>query len=247
MTAKPRSFYVGYLSLPPRLRIVVAGLVFALLSLVAFDAVLFARLQPDPGTGKSNETPKEFVGTLFRDPYSSLRVATNGKLRTFLLVSDEKRSAEAELSKFADGTTIKLLGHEIERAAVGMVQLASAPVSSGGPSAIPVAPREIKSPATVEGEIIDSKCWLGVMRPGDGHIHKSCASLCIRGGIPPMFVTRAEGVPAVMLLTLSDGTAVPPAQILEFIADRVRLTGVVEKRDDVFVFKADLSTLHRSE
>jgi hypothetical protein len=109
------------------------------------------------------------------------------------------------------------------------------------------APREIHGRITVKGEIVDSKCWLGVMRPGDGHIHKGCASVCIRGGIPPMVVTRTTGVPAVMLLTMADGRAVPPERILEYVADSVQLSGVVEKRGDLTVFKADLDSLKRSE
>ena len=40
-------------------------------------------------------------------------------------------------------------------------------------------------PVTVSGEIVDSKCFLGVMVPGAGKTHKECASLCLRGGIPP--------------------------------------------------------------
>jgi hypothetical protein len=40
---------------------------------------------------------------------------------------------------------------------------------------------------------------------------------------------------------------VPPEKILDHVADRVRLGGVIEKRGDVYLFKADLSTLVRVE
>ncbi len=62
-----------------------------------------------------------------------------------------------------------------------------------------------------------------------------------------MFVTRAEGVPSVMLLTLADGRAIPPEQILDFVADSVSLSGTIEKRGDLTVFKADLDSLKRTE
>ncbi|MFT6937068.1 MAG: hypothetical protein ACJA1N_001368 [Saprospiraceae bacterium] len=37
------------------------------------------------------------------------------------------------------------------------------------------------------GEILDPKCYFGVMKPAVGTIHKSCAIRCISGGIPPVF------------------------------------------------------------
>ncbi len=246
MAEKNDTFYVGYLPLPRGLRGTIVALLAVLFALVTFDAWLVATLQPQAGDGRWAETPTEFVGTLARDPYPTLRVNKGGKTKTYIVISDEKRGAEAALAKFANGTSVKLVGYEIERAAVGMIQLAATDMSASDAAPIADPSREIHGRVTVEGEIVDSKCWLGVMRPGDGHIHKACASLCIRGGIPPMLVTRDEGVPSVMLLTLFDGRAIPPDQILEFVADPVRLSGIVEKRGDLTVFKADLATLTRT-
>jgi len=247
MSDKPNEFYVGYLAVPPRLRWAIRGLVLVLLVLVAADAWLLAALQPGAGDGRWADAPTEFKGTLSRTPYPTLRVATGAGTRTYVLVSDEKRGAEAVLGRIADGASVKIQGYEIERAAVRMIQLAATDVASDEAPAIVAPPIEIHGRATLDGEIVDSKCWLGVMRPGEGHIHKACASLCIRGGIPPMFVTRGSEGPQVMLLTLFDGRAVPPDAILEYVADPVRLSGMVEKRGDIYLFKADLSTLTRAE
>ena len=38
----------------------------------------------------------------------------------------------------------------------------------------------------LRGEILDPKCYFGVMKPGQGKSHKSCATRCISGGIPPV-------------------------------------------------------------
>jgi hypothetical protein len=235
------------LALPKGLRGTIAILVIALAALIALDAWLVATLQPEAGNGRWADTPSTFEGTLTRDPYPMLRVDKDGTVKTYLIISDEKRGAEAALAKLPDGASIKLSGFEVERAAVGMIQLAATEMTAANAPSIADAPREIHGRVTVTGEIVDSKCWLGVMRPGDGHIHKACASICIRGGIPPMLVTRAEGVPSVMLLTLFDGRAVPPERILEYVADSVQLSGIVEKRGDLTVFKADLDSLKRSE
>jgi hypothetical protein len=249
MNKEPAEFYVGYLALPKGLRWVLAALVLILTGLIAFDAWLVASLQPQSGDGKWADTVREFTGTLRRTPYPALRVQENGTQRTYILISDEKRSAEAELARIPDGATIKVSGYEIERAAVGMIQLAGTGADVSVVTyriAIPDEPRELRGPAVLTGEIVDSKCWLGVMRPGDGHIHKACASLCIRGGIPPMFVVRGAAGPQVLLLTLFNGNAVPPQLILDHVADPVSLAGVVEKRDDIFLFRADLATLKRT-
>ncbi len=248
MTQKPNDFYVGYLNLPPSLRLLIPAMVLVLLLLVMFDAWLVASLQPQSGDGKWADTPKEFVGTLNRDPYPTLRVRQGGTTLTFVVISDEKRGAEAALEKFVNGAAIKLYGYEIERAAVGMIQLAATTVElMDTVPTIPPATHEIHGRVTLTGEIVDSKCWLGVMRPGDGHIHKSCASLCIRGGIPPLFVTRSTAGPQVLLMTTFDGAAIPPEKILDYVADDVAISGLIEKRDDLYIFKADLSTLARSK
>jgi hypothetical protein len=34
------------------------------------------------------------------------------------------------------------------------------------------------------GEIVDTKCFLGVMNPGEGKVPRECAALCLSGGIP---------------------------------------------------------------
>ena len=247
MADKQHDFYVGYLALPRRLRGVLIALVLLLFAVVAFDAWLFAKWQQPAGNGSWAETPSEFVGTLARDPYPSLRVNENGRMRTYVVISDEKRGAEAALKDIPDGATVKLNGYLIERAAVGMIQLAATDITVVANAApIPTPASEIHGRVTLEGEIVDSKCWLGVMRPGEGQVHKACASLCIRGGIPPMFVTRAKGAPAISLMTTFDGGKIPPEAILEYVADPVRVTGLIEKRGDVFVFKVDLTSLARA-
>ena len=242
-----KDFYVGYLALPKRLRAVLIGLVALLFAIVAFDAWLFATWQPAAGDGRWAETPTEYVGTLVRDPYPMLRVMENGKLRTYVVISEEKRGAEEALTGINDGATIKLNGYLIERAAMSMIQLAATDIRVENAPVVPEPAREIHGQITLEGEIVDSKCWLGVMRPGEGQVHKACASLCIRGGIPPMFVTRMAGRPPITLMTTLDGGKIPVDAILDHVADPVRLSGLLEKRGDITVFKVDLSTLARTK
>jgi hypothetical protein len=241
-----REFYVGYMSLPPRLKRLMCGLTMLLLALVAADAWLVAKLQPSAGSGIALDTPTEYTGTLTRRPYPMLRVKTPDGSRTYLLVSWEKRGAEEALGVMPEGP-VRISGFPITRLGLGMIELAADDVAviSEAP-AIEEPAREVRGTATLKGEIVDSKCWLGAMRPGEGHLHKACASLCIRGGIPPLFVTRGGESPGPMLLTQADGSAVPPDLIIPFVGENVHLTGTVEKRGDLWVFRANMTTLSKS-
>jgi len=70
------------------------------------------------------------------------------------------------------------------------------------------------------GEIVDSKCYLGVMNPGNGKVHRDCAVRCISGGIPPAFLVRdADGRSKILLLTNWN------SEHLNHIAERITLRG----------------------
>ena len=45
----------------------------------------------------------------------------------------------------------------------------------------------------VKGEIVDPKCFFGVMKPGEGKPHKDCAIRCILGGMPPVLKVTDNG------------------------------------------------------
>jgi hypothetical protein len=52
---------------------------------------------------------------------------------------------------------------------------------------------DLLGPITVRGELVDSKCYLGVMNPGHGKVHRDCAARCIGGGIPLALVPENVG------------------------------------------------------
>lgn len=57
----------------------------------------------------------------------------------------------------------------------------------------------------LSGEIMDAKCYLGVMNPGESTVHRDCAALCIRGGLPALFVARDGGGSEIGLLLVDEG------------------------------------------
>jgi hypothetical protein len=75
-------------------------------------------------------------------------------------------------------------------------------VSSGTLFSAPTTVLEIGE-MTLSGEIVDAKCYLGVMNPGEGTVHRDCAVACIRGGLPPFFRVRTDDGRTVLLTLTS--------------------------------------------
>ncbi len=88
-----------------------------------------------------------------------------------------------------------------------------------------------KIETTLQGEIIDPKCYFGAMKPGEGKVHKSCAIRCISGGIPPVFKVNNFGNNEYYILYGEDESPVNE-RILDFVAERVEITGRFENLDD---------------
>ena len=100
---------------------------------------------------------------------------------------------------------------------------------------------------TLVGEIVDSKCFLGVMNPGALTPHRACAIRCISGGIPPVLLVRQTNGPALYLLLVSrDGKPVNK-QVLNLVAEPVEITGEVESQGELLILRADPATYRRVE
>jgi hypothetical protein len=79
----------------------------------------------------------------------------------------------------------------------------------------------------LRGEIVDFKCYLGAMKPGDGKTHKACAALCISNGIPPMLITRNErGDLEYVLLEDADGASVSD-RVAPFAGEPIEVEGAL--------------------
>jgi hypothetical protein len=82
----------------------------------------------------------------------------------------------------------------------------------------PVEPIRSLGPIVVRGEIVDSKCHLGVMKPGEGPAHRDCAVRCLLGSVTPMFVPSGHDPTGRLALVDPDGR--PFTGSLETIAGR---------------------------
>jgi hypothetical protein len=97
----------------------------------------------------------------------------------------------------------------------------------------------------LRGEIIDSKCHYGTMRPGNTKAHRMCAVRCIAGGVPALFLTLdREGNSLPFLLANQDGKAVFD-EVLDYVAEPLEIEGEVERRGDMLILKADPAEYRR--
>jgi len=249
-----KEFYVGYLPTAPSLvaatvRKAVAPL-FAVAAVVAV-VLVFGQHRFANSTFEFGNI-REFEGQLIEKPFPRLVTIAEKQadrslpFKTYALVSEGKHGAAADVTGF-DGRSVKLSGTLIHRDGTAMIELVPGSISGSAVAAvIPADSAGIRSQTyTLAGEIADSKCYLGVMNPGHTKPHRECASLCIRGGIPPLFVVNdAGGNPLHLWLMSATGEPVNQ-QVLDFVAEPVEITGQIVKLGDQIAFYASPASYKR--
>lgn len=180
-------------------------------------------------------------GEITLKPYPVLRTAQG--LRP--LVAPGKFGA-GQLLEGLDGASVSLRASSIRREGVEMLELEPGSVQAlKNPTPSPAPRREDLGTFTFHGEIVDSKCFLGVMNPGAGRVHRECAVRCISGGVPPIFVIK-DGSGTNRLLWLTSASGEPHSKaILDYIAEPVQLTGRLVRRANLLYFETDLDSLKR--
>lgn len=235
-----RELYVGYLpQSPPRQARFTRGVVLALFAacLAAVALVALEQAPLRPGQFEFGVV-REFRGVLASTPHPHLRVRRpGGGVSTYLLVAPGKHGADEFVREF-DGRGVSLRGSLVHSGGSTMVELEPGSVALADVAA--PAPEVVElGRVTLRGEIVDSKCHLGVMTPGERRTHRACAQLCIRGGIPPLFWVEDErGAVQRLLLVGANGEAVNE-RVLELVGVPLEIDGALEQHDDWLVLRAD--------
>lgn len=221
--------YVGYLSVPPKQRKFLRWAVPFTLWILCAASFLWARSQNSPGTAVWDDgQPIKLRGVVVSNPYPILFTQDGGGERQAILLVEAGKHGSHERFQGLNGRAATVSGWPLHRDGRHMLELEptdAAVVADAGLASASLAPAQTSvGRVTLRGEIVDSKCFLGAMKPGEGKTHKECATLCIRGGIPPMFVTRdAAGTATYYLLQDPTGGPIDPA-IFPLIADPVEIT-----------------------
>lgn len=253
-----QDFYIGYLSKMPnghwrKIRLFLMGV--GVLAVVA--AFLIVKGQKDFNTSTFElGKPTIVSGILTTNPVPLLQVVQGNDLsgqaviQSILLIGFGKHGAEAALDSAAaakkmpmEGKLLTLEGTLIYHDGKTLLELTKGPASVlQVEQAQPLRRNIERLPGyTFTGEIADPKCYFGVMKPGEGKVHRSCASLCIAGGIPPVLKTKlADGSTAYLIVKGGNGESVNQA-VLPVVGQAVQLSGQVVRYDDWLVLEWDQS------
>ncbi len=190
--------------------------------MLALAAVLLGLMIPlfqgSPGDGTYDVETTTMTGVVRAWPAPLLEVEREGKTSWVLLVNEFKRGAADRVEPLRD-RRVTATGYRIARGGVEMLELLDGEkgLEEGEGSVVEQsAPaRLVEGEAELLGEVMDSKCYLGAMRPGNGKTHLACAARCIEGGIPALLVAdrirtdgRAWDGPRHYLLIRADGRPV---------------------------------------
>jgi hypothetical protein len=157
------------------------------------------------------------------------------------LVAEGKHGADA-LVRGLDGARVSLEGTRIERSGLRMLEVRAGSVVRTDDTA--TAARAVDAaidgpPITLRGEVVDSKCHLGVMTPGDGRTHAACASLCLRGGIPPALLVRDPAGRSTLYLLEDTSGASLSAAAADVAGEPLDVRGVVGQRGSWRILRTD--------
>lgn len=219
--------YVLYRPLPARnrrfLRVYVPTMLWSLV-IVAF---VWARAQQPPGPAVWDDAvARSFAGAVRMEPYPMLVLpAKDGKPAEVLLIVEVGKHGAQQRLRPLDGRMATLSGWLLERDGRRMLELEPGALPQPAGEPVPKVAEQVLGRAILRGEVVDAKCFLGAMKPGAGKPHKACATLCVRGGLPAVFIPHDPGSgPSFYVLSGSDGD--PPGAWFEgMIADPVEVEG----------------------
>jgi len=235
-------FYVGYQPRAPRgLGRSAMRVTFGLLLLGLGAALLLASRQrpPAPAVFEYGEL-RAFLGVVRERPYPMLLLRRPGiDLQTgvYLLAGQGKHGASAVAGQ--DGRSVQLAGTLIYRGHRTMVEIGDQVEFLPDPEPVSAPDETDLGPVTLQGEIVDSKCHLGAMNPGDGPTHRLCALRCLRGGLPPLLAVA--GADPVILAGMDGGPL--PADALQFVGIRVEVGGRLRLLGEWRVLRVDPASI----
>ncbi len=235
--------------MPVQLKRFYIPMVLLLWVFVALASYIIANQQKstEPGLWQTAGT-KTIHGFLVVNPYPVLhRIDPSDPTRneSILLVKQGKFSART-MSRPFHNKMVSVTGYPILRGGWSMYELASAepikaempPIDEALMSKLATTTKPVSlGKVTLHGEITDSKCFLGVMKPGSGSVHKACAEVCLLGGIPAMLLVRGEdGKKYGYMLIQADGSSASKL-VAKRAAEQVEISGELQQRGNLLYIK----------
>ncbi|MGK7925731.1 MAG: hypothetical protein AB4290_10875 [Spirulina sp.] len=241
-------FYVHYGKIPPGYLRHLFWVIPLLVAIAIALGFILPGIHTQFNNGRSHGLASdEFIGLVETQPVPHLLVPRSGDTRNsanysrYLMMSFRKASLSDDFLQENEGKWLNVKGTLFNRNTLAGIAVSTGRTQPAEePANAPEIDRDISlGEFSLVGEIVDSKCYPGVMKPGRTHTHRGCAIRCISGGIPPVLVVESENKEKLyFLLADRKGKAVND-RILDKVADPLRITGEVIQRGDLFILQAD--------
>jgi len=231
-------FYVGYQEEAPERQAQFIKRKVGVIFVVLISVALLFSLGQAPFKNSTFELGnlRELSGTFYHAPYPMLRVKIKNTYKDILLVGFGKFGVDQSFQNSGiinllpkDGSELILKGTMIYYDGKALFQTEANLEGTYEVSDWKEYVLESKSLGvqSLKGEVVDPKCYFGVMKPGNGKIHRSCATRCLSGGIAPVFITtNQKGYHEYYILTDIDGKKLG-REILEYVGKPSMLEGEV--------------------
>jgi hypothetical protein len=250
-------FYIGWMAKAPKSFAKHVKIVLLILFPVALIlAYLLSTNQKKFSTahfefGKTTEVK----GVYYNSPVPMLKVFDKDSLSiTLPMVGYGKHGAETAIKELEKEKGVSLNGKEVTLKGTliygdGKILLQidkndNPIVNIGAESTVQLQQKDLGT-QTIRGEIIDPKCYFGVMKPGEGKVHRDCAIRCILGGIPPVLhVQNEKGESNYYLIVGSNGEKMNEA-VQDVVAEPVSIEAKVIQQDDWIILYTAKEKINR--
>ncbi|MEM9706098.1 MAG: hypothetical protein AAF850_08475 [Pseudomonadota bacterium] len=242
--------YIGWAKAPTVDRRFLLAAMPALAAAGAAGSYAASSQLSDPGEGAwLTGATHTIIGYLAAKPYPMIRMPDKSApfgMRTILIVAQGKCTSSLMLERL-DGALVEASGVLIQRKERQMLEvplalddwLTPAPSVAAEAASFVTPTEESFGAMRLRGMVMDTKCFFGVMRPARGRTHKACASLCIRGGIPPSYWVRDTSGRERILLMTDDRGAPLGEDILPMVAEASEADGELVRVGDILQFRAN--------
>ena len=194
-------------------------------------------------------------GIYYSSPVPMLKVFDKNNLSiTLPLVGYGKHGAETAIMELEKEKGVSLNGKEVtlkgtliygDGKALLQIDKNDNPIINIGTSSSVQLHQKDLGTQTIRGEIIDPKCYFGVMKPGEGKVHRDCAIRCILGGIPPVLhVQNEKGESNYYLIVGPNGEKMNEA-VQDVVAEPVSIEAKVVQQDDWIILYTGKENIKR--
>jgi hypothetical protein len=250
-------FYIGWMAKAPKVFAKhVKKVLFFLFFLALVVAYLLSTKQKKFSTanfefGKTTEVK----GVYYNSPVPMLKVFDKDSLSiTLPLVGYGKHGAETAIMELEKEKNVSLNGKEVtlkgtliygDGKTLLQVDKNENPIINIGAVSTVQPDQKDMGTKTILGEIIDPKCYFGVMKPGEGKVHRDCAIRCILGGIPPVLhVQNEKGESNYYLIVGPNGEKMNEA-VQDIVAEPVSIEAKVVQQDDWIILYTAKEKINR--